>query len=198
MRTNYVLVDYENVQPTSLPTLGAEHFRVIVFVGASQNKIPYELAAQLQRLGTNGEYVKIAGNGSNALDFHIAYFIGRLAATEPEACFHIISKDTGFDPLIRYLRSSKIGIRRSRTIFDIPTSAAAAAESPVTRVDAVVENLRSRGAARPRKVKTLSTTINALFQNKLSKAEISEILQLLRQKGLVAIDGTKVVYSLAK
>lgn len=35
MRTNYVLIDYENVQPTSLAGLDAEHFRVLVCVGAS-------------------------------------------------------------------------------------------------------------------------------------------------------------------
>ena len=51
MRTNYVLIDFENVQPTSLSGLDAEHFRVLVFVGASQNKLSFETAAALQRLG---------------------------------------------------------------------------------------------------------------------------------------------------
>ena len=76
MRTNYVLIDYENVQPTSLAGLDAEHFRVLVFVGASQNKLTFDTAAAVQKLGARAEYIKIAGNGSNALDFHIAFHIG--------------------------------------------------------------------------------------------------------------------------
>jgi hypothetical protein len=44
MRTNYILIDYENVQPKNLSILKYHDFRVIVFVGASQTKITFELA----------------------------------------------------------------------------------------------------------------------------------------------------------
>jgi hypothetical protein len=73
VRINYVLIDYENVRPTALTVFEKEHFKVIVFVGASQSKVAFDVAAQLQYLGPNASYVKIAGNGPNALDFHIAY-----------------------------------------------------------------------------------------------------------------------------
>ena len=85
MRTNYVLIDYENVQPSALSVLEKEHFKVIVFVGASQVKVSFDVAAQLQRLGPSATYVKISGNGPNALDFHIAFYIGQLASVEPDA-----------------------------------------------------------------------------------------------------------------
>jgi hypothetical protein len=64
-------------------------------------KISLETARALQAFGPDVEYVQMDGNGTNALDFHIAYYIGRLAAEYPDAYFHIISKDTGFDPLIK-------------------------------------------------------------------------------------------------
>ena len=48
MRTNYVLIDYENVQPKNLSLLAGEHFRVKIFVGQSQIKIPLELASAMQ------------------------------------------------------------------------------------------------------------------------------------------------------
>ena len=51
MRTNYVLIDYENVQPSALSVLEKEHFKVVVFVGANQAKVAFDVAAQLQRLG---------------------------------------------------------------------------------------------------------------------------------------------------
>lgn len=120
MRTNYVLIDFENVQPGSLERLDHAHYKFLVFVGAHQGKLPFEFVASLQRLGDRAEYIKITGNGSNALDFHIAYYIGRLAATEPKAYFHIVSRDAGFDPLIKHLKAKKIFARRSSALSDIP------------------------------------------------------------------------------
>ena len=125
MQTNYMLIDLENVQPASLAGLDAEFFKVLIFVGASQTKIRFELASVAQKLGDRAAYIKISGNGSNALDFHIAYYIGRLAQQDPTAYFHIISKDTGFDPLIEHLKSQKIGATRSKDISEIPLHKAA-------------------------------------------------------------------------
>src|SRR5215211_2773508 len=87
MKTNYVLIDYENVQPDDIAALQHEHVRVIVFVGPHQTKIAFETAAALQRMGANAEYIRLAGSGPNALDFHIAYHLGQLAAKEPTAFF---------------------------------------------------------------------------------------------------------------
>ena len=41
---------------------------MFVFVGASQTKIPYDLAAAMQQPGENGQYVKISGNGKKEVD----------------------------------------------------------------------------------------------------------------------------------
>jgi len=41
------------------------------------------------------ELVGIKGQGKNAADFHIAYFIGKLSKEIPDSLFHIISRDTG-------------------------------------------------------------------------------------------------------
>ena len=108
MRTNYVLIDYENVQPSDLAMLRDGPFKVKVFLGANQAKIPVALAAALQGLGANAEYVLLASSGSNALDFHIAYYVGILSAQDSSAFFHIISKDTGFDPLIKHLKAKGV------------------------------------------------------------------------------------------
>jgi len=127
MPTNYVLVDFENVQPESLAVLATGQFRVKVFVGASQAKgrISFELVHSMQALGTNAEYVKISRTGRNAGDLHIAYYVGRLLEKEPNAAIHIISKDTDFDPLIEYLRSKGSSCKRVKTITEIPKTVAA-------------------------------------------------------------------------
>jgi len=197
MRTNYVLIDYENVQPCSLSALERDGFKVFVFVGASQAKLSFDFAATMQRLGAAGSYVKISGNGPNALDFHIAFYIGQIAATDPEAYFHIISKDAGFDPLIAPLKTKKILACRSREIADIPLIKAANTKSIPEKEALIVANLRQRGAARPRTLKTLGSTINSLFQKSLPETELAALIKSLQGKGhIVVSNGTKVSYAL--
>ncbi len=196
MRINYVLIDYENVQPEALTVLEAEHFKVIVFVGASQTKVTFEAAAALQLMGDRAEYIKISGNGSNALDFHIAFYIGKLAAIDPTAYFHIISRDTGFDPLIQHLKAKKIFAARSHDVIGIPLVKANNIKSHPERLDLVVSNLIHRAASRPRTVKTLSSTISAMFQKQLNEQELTALFKELQAKGYVTVNETKVTYAL--
>jgi hypothetical protein len=196
VKKNYVLIDYENVQPAAIEALEHENFHVIVFVGASQSKVTYEVASVLQRMGDRASYIKISGSGSNALDFHIAYYIGRLAAKEPEAYFHIVSKDTGFDPLLHHLKSKKISAGRVNGVKDLPLVKVAASTSNPARVSVVIANLNQRRASNPRTLKTLASTINALFQKSLSEAEIGDIISELTEKGIVVVNQSKVSYFL--
>lgn len=196
MRTNYILIDFENVQPESLKRLAQGYFKVLVFVGANQTKLPFEIAASLQQFGERAEYVKIAGVGRNALDFHIAYYVGKLVAGEPSAYFHIISKDTGFDPLIQHLKSNKVLVDRVGSVADIPVVKSSNLKSPEERIEIVVAKLQQIKAAKPRTVKTLSSTIAALFQKTLSEQEVRAVIEALASRGWLSVTDTKVVYSL--
>lgn len=130
-RINYVLIDHENVQPTDLNLLDREDVRLWVFVGAAQTKLSSELAMQMQAMRERADYVRISGNGSNALDFHIAFYIGQLAGVDARGFFHIISKDTGFDPLVQHLKTKKILACRSAAVGDMPLFKPALACAPV-------------------------------------------------------------------
>jgi len=196
VRTNYVLIDYESVQSEDVSALKQDHFRVIVFVGARQTKIPFETAAALQQMGSNAEYVKISGTGPNALDFHIAFYIGQFAEKDPEAYFHIVSKDAGFDPLLNHLKTRKIRALRVKTVRDIPLLRAGNARSTADRIALIVDYLHKRGAAKPRTVTTLTSTIGALFLKQLSPDEIGALLTALQARGYVSVVGNKVSYSL--
>lgn len=44
MRTNFVLIDSENVKADSIEKLKHEHFRVVVFVGTNQKRLPAYVA----------------------------------------------------------------------------------------------------------------------------------------------------------
>ena len=195
MRTNYVLIDYENVQPDGLAALDHEHFKVIVFVGANQAKVTMQAAAALQRMGHRAKYIQISGNGSNALDFHIAYYIGRLAVEDPTAFFHIISKDQGFKPLIEHLKTQKILSDLWRDVGDIPL-VKAIATSPKDRLAVIVAKLRTMSKTRPATVKTLTTTIETIFLKQLASEEIEGLVKLLQSQKIVTVTGNKVTYTL--
>jgi len=196
MKTNYVLIDYENVQPEAISVLNAEHFKIIVFVGATQSKVSFEIASVLQQMGERARYVKISGNGSNALDFHIAYYLGQLAQSEPEAYFHIVSKDKGFDPLIQHLKGNKVRVCRSADVTEIPIVKASNAKSPAEKLAIVVAYLQRRGNQKPRVIKTLSGSIKAQFQSPLPDPEITSLIEQLQKQKLITINGSKVQYHL--
>ncbi len=196
MRTNYVLIDYENVQPKNLALLRAEHFRVKVFLGASLAKLPVDLATAMQALGSRAEYVRISGNGPNALDFHIAYYIGRISAEDAEPYFHIISKDTGFDPLIAHLKDKGIGCKRSATLDAIPILRSLTEAPRDEQVDGVIEKLNGMPKNRPQKDKTLRTMISAWFGKKLDDASLDRIVGELVRRKVITVNQGKVRYTL--
>ncbi len=136
-------------------------------------------------MGPKAEYVQISGNGPNALDFHIAFYVGQLAEKFPDAFFHIISKDKGFDPLIDHLKASKIFCLRSLKIEDIPLVKGAALATPEERAALVLERLRRSGATLPRTENTLLSSINNQFQKLLTSEELQNILDVLRSKGYI-------------
>jgi hypothetical protein len=220
MKTNFVLVDFENVQPRNMGLLKGGPFHIKVFLGSSQGKISLEMAQALQTFGDAAEYIQVVGNGKDALDFHIAYYIGKLAAENPGASFSIISKDTGFDPLVKHLKLKHIECKRSASITDIPHLKAAAAKSvakPVTpraappkpasqpapkppadsaRMAQVVENLGKRQGL-PATLKTLRTTIASLFKPALADGELDALIAEMMRRGKIVVTGTKVAYALA-
>ena len=197
MPTRYVLIDYENVQPETLDRLDPRQYAVLVFVGANQTKILTTLAAALGRFQKRSGITQVSGNGPNSLDFHIAFYIGAISAQEPDALFYVVSKDTGFDPLIRHLKKGKITVHRIGSIDDIsgkqPVRAKPAASATLVEI---INDLKRRGDSRPRTVKALRATINARYQKRLTESALSALVDQLTKRGAVSVHGTRVSYSL--
>jgi len=195
VRTNYVLIDLENVQAEALTALVDDHFKVLLFVGATQAKLPYDLVAAMQRLGDRAEYIKIAGTGPNALDFHIAFYIGQLSAKDPTAYFHVVSKDKGFDPLIKHLKSRKMFSARSSKIEDIPLIKASTKKSPEDRAQMFIDMLCQPKATRPRKESTLASAIASFFHKQISDEEVAAVIEALQAARFLVISEGKVTYT---
>lgn len=201
MNTHYVLIDFENVQLASLELLTAEYFKVVVFVGASQNRVPFEVAAALQEFGVRAKYVKVSAKGPNALDFHIAYYLGRLAAAEPTAHFHVISKDTGFDPLVEHLRSQQISVRRVASIAGtLPVEAPAkpVAQSTMSGIPQMILGLGVT-LPQPAVIPTSSTAIalpaRAAIQSATKPVCLRSVNAVTRPAVIVAVQPTVNVTS---
>lgn len=151
MTTHFYLIDFENVQPKALDRLKPGTCQIKVFLGQQQTRLLLELVQALQPFGSDAEYIQIQGSGPDAVDFHIAFYIGRLAAAHPGATFDIISKDKGFDPLVRHMAKLGIGCRR---LADIPgTASAAPASATPVRSAPVAKTATAARTAAPAKAK---------------------------------------------
>ena len=106
-----VLVDFENVQKLDLSILD-ESYRAIVFVGASQAPPKAARNKATAHRFSRVDFQKIEGNGKNALDFHIAFHLGRTFETAPETECIVLSKDKGYDPLLVHLNKKGLICRR--------------------------------------------------------------------------------------
>lgn len=195
MRTNYILVDYENVQPAELEPLKAPHIRLFLFVGASQTKLPIELVLAMQDLGESGKVIWCSAVGPNAVDFHIALHCGEIIAKDSEAFLHIISHDKGFDPLMAYLKKRKFFAQRVSSLDQISFLKVMQVKSMPDRISVVIEHFR-KGASKPRSLKTLASTVATIFHKALNEQEVQGIVEELRRKKVITLEGTKLVYKI--
>jgi hypothetical protein len=74
-----------------------------------------------------------------------------------------------------------------------PQAAVALPEGAFERVKA---DLLKRGKACPGTVKTLTSSINNLFQNQLSPQQLASLINKLKSARLVTVNGTRVSYDL--
>jgi PIN domain len=227
MATNYILVDFENVQPDLSLLAGSAH-KVKVFIGAKQQegRISFKNAKAMVALGGNVELVEVLRSGRNAMDMHIAYYVGRLIEKEPSAEIHIISGDTDFDPLAEYLRANGVICKRVKTIVEIlkkpeaakqgrgrqraappaaaSTSRVSRAPQPVVRrphsdkLAPIIKQLHSL-SGKPATRKKLAQVIANYFRQHggaLPDTGIEQLIEELIRLKYVSQAGTKVNYHL--
>src|SRR2546425_5351479 len=115
MPDSVLLVDYENIGKIDLGAIPAG-VRVPFFFGASQKSVPTEFLKAALRLGERFLPIDIEGQGKNALDFHIAFYLGEYLTRSPGTSCVVLSKDKGFDPLIRHLVRRGVTPRRAQSI----------------------------------------------------------------------------------
>lgn len=217
MATHYILIDYENVPVKSLALLKGDRFRVGVFLGPKNTRLDTEFVLAMRELGELGNYIQLEAGGPNALDFHIAYYLGRLLEAKAADSYHIISKDKAFDALVAHVCKSGGACERVDSIEAMScwsTSAAVKVATEKTAVPAmatpkpsakkkadelvaqVVANFHKRATGRPRTEKTLRSTVKTLCGAQYSEKELDAVMARLLKKGYVSVTDNKITYRL--
>ena len=119
----HILIDFENVQPEASQLSGVddEKCHIWLFLGKlQQNTLSGELCEALCRFGKNVHFVRVAKTGKNALDFYLAYYLGKITEQDKEALICILSRDGGFDVLVEHLEDTHLckGIIRLGSLED--------------------------------------------------------------------------------
>jgi hypothetical protein len=190
MTEKVLFVDLENVQKVDLSRVPM-NARVVVFYGITQKKLPEELVVQAQPLGARLTWLKISGQGPNALDFHIAFYLGKELTSSPKSACLILSKDTGFDPLVRHLITLGYTCRRVTSLKDAFPIEDEVAGDPFGRL----VKLLGKEKSRPTKLKGLTGKAKSWFPN-LSDEERQALLKRLFDESFVRESGTSLVYDL--
>ncbi len=204
---NHVFIDYENVTEMDLTLIGHPSFQFAFFLGPQQNRLPVSLVVRLLKHPELVKLVQIEKQGRDALDFTLACYIGKAVAAGSGCFYHVISKDTGYDPMIEHLQGEKIKIARHPDFSRLNEIAAKAAENAKTRAapPAMAANspqsctvqrawaLLSQGKNRPKKQGGLVNQLAAYFALQPDSAEITTLITQLIKAGHVTIDPQKAV-----
>lgn len=199
---HHVFVDFENVHQIDTSILEYKAVCLTILLGSKQTKLDASLVENLMTHAASVKLIRLASTGKNALDFTLAYYIGRAVSSNPGGYFHIISKDSGFDPLVEHLRSRNIHAHRHQSFAFLnlshpPKAAAEKAiadtEAPDEPLSKVLDQLKKNNTNRPKKKKTLLSHLKSHLGKDASDTDAERVLKKLQNAGRVRIDGKDVV-----
>ena len=189
-RTNYIFIDYENVQPKDLSRVKGRCAEVHLVMGSRQESPSRRLENQIKEHAEKVKVVRTPLARPNALDFVLAFELGNQAVQDPGGYFHIVSRDKGFDVLIKHLRKKKILAARRESLSEIP-----ALMTTEERFDHLIARLADPEMGRPARLTKLRSTIQAHFDGALNPDVVDKAIDLLIHKGIIEVlENGKVEY----
>jgi hypothetical protein len=195
MKKNIILIDYENIQNIDLQPLLNQDIQIYVFHGKQQKFTGPILKMALEFGKEKFIPVEISGNGKNAADFHIAYFLGKLSREFENPFFHIISKDNGFQPLVHYIKDvDKKYCLQESAISDIPFLKHVPEQNSKSHYQIVEEFFLNRKTGKPKKKKTLCNQIISVCKKEITENDADKIIQQLIVNKIIDCKDDKVSY----
>ena len=181
-RTNYIFVDFENVQETDLDRIAHKPVKVTLVLGERHKTLPVNLVQKLLKYPAQVALVETGRSGKNALDLVLAEHIGETKQSDPHGYFHIVSKDKDFDALIGHLRDHGTLAARTTGFRDIPVLM-----NHGERVECLAHYFQSPKSNRAKKRDTLESQIQALFGRTLTAEEVAKTISGLVTEKVIAL-----------
>lgn len=192
MKAKLLLVDLENVRKINLGNLKS-NYHVVVFVGSQQAKIKARLVSNAGNFDGLLEYVQIEGTGKNALDFYIACYLGQLLERQSQQKCIVLSKDKGFDPLIKYLNKNGLKCKRVGELVKCTSKGEVKIDADYKRVANILKKTNKNNL--PKKQKTLLKAILAMYQNEISPQKAKQIVSALFDNKLISESSNRLSYT---
>ncbi|MDR2717362.1 MAG: hypothetical protein LBB89_04770 [Treponema sp.] len=193
MYRKIIFVDLENVQKID-DNIISNHTKIFVMVGKGQEKLAMDLLAEKFNKVDAMELIKVNGIGQNALDFFIAFYLGKCYNELENSEIVICTKDGGYEPLknhlldknINIIRISKDSNKKEKTQKKVELKSIDDIEE---KFNDVCEHFDPKNKhPRPRSLKTLRQYFGKdLKKNNYSKNDTEKIIKLMIDKKIIEI-----------
>ena len=187
-RIQYIFIDYENVSESDLTRISGKAVRGFMILGIRHKKLPTSLFLFAQDHPEQLRIIQTPVDGRNALDFVLILELGRMIAADPGGYFHIVSKDTDFDSVVRHLKGEKRRIARHSSLAEIPVL-----RTSDERLARIMTELADATKSRPSSRKTLENKIQSAFENKAKPEFIEKSIKAFVHAGILNFTDTDKV-----
>ncbi|GHU73180.1 hypothetical protein FACS189450_12450 [Spirochaetia bacterium] len=211
MYKSVIFVDFENIQKIDTSLIDAKT-KIIVLVGLNQDNKAFEFSKNLFNNISTIELIKVNGQGPNALDIFIAFYIGKYFESIKESEIIICSKDSDYDQLIKHLDGYGISIKRIGLIENnkknIVKTKAPKQKKEITKttievktdeVQKIMEYLqkqtKSQKSKRPKKLTTLENYLYTHFAQKIPMDKVKFSINSMKTNKYIVIEGNKINYN---
>jgi hypothetical protein len=199
MYDTVIFIDLENVQKIDDSYL-SPHTKIYIMVGKGQEKLSLDLLKEKYNKVESIEPIKINGVGNNALDFFIAFYLGKYYDDFKNAKIIIYTKDGGYEPLKNHLLEKNINILRinNTTVRNIKNIELKTTDSNYANdINEKYNEIRQHfhpdnKHPRPRSLKTLRKYFEKdLKKINITKADIEQIIKLMIKENIINITDKK-------
>jgi len=218
MFNEIIFVDFENFTKI-IDDIKKKDAKIVVLAGLKQADKPFAYAKELLDSVSSVELLKVKGEGKDALDFFIAYYLGVYTSRNKELKFTICSNDKGYDPLIKHLCDNKIIIKRLEfrnepKVKTIPKPKVKIVPKPKVIImpkpkeqpnsfetdkdyKKAFDNIKGISAKkRPRKLKGFESYVKNIFHETIQIEKINEIIDGFKKHKYIEVENENIKYNM--
>lgn len=115
----FYFIDYENIGANGFNGIDNldESDSVILFYSENNCRLPFSLHKKIGESKASFQYYDIKTGARNAADFQLVTYLGYIIAKNIDSEYTIVSKDDGFNAVVRFWADKGITVYRSTNLF---------------------------------------------------------------------------------